>query len=184
MTAVDKDRTHNIMLESERLMFRHVTRDDLPWLVEMRSIESVYRYLGGAELQSAEAVTKRMDFYLACHEKFGFGMCITSLKETGEQIGTSGLQPLGDSGEIEVGYTLFEEYWRKGFGYEAALRWLDFGFREKDLERIVAVAHPDNTGSWRIMEKCGMKYEGNYRHYGMDCVYYAISRDEFLRLNA
>ena len=48
------------------------------------------------------------------------------------------------------------------------------------LERIVAVADPDNTGSWRIMEKCGMKYEKTEPHYGMPCVFYAISRDEFL----
>lgn len=175
--------TDSLMLDSERLTYRKVTRDDLPWLIEMRSIESVYRYLGGAELQSPEAVTKRMDFYIDCHEKFGFGMCVMSLKETGEPVGTSGLQPLADSGEIEVGYTLLEEYWRQGFGYEAALRWLDFGFREKRLERIVAVAHPDNIGSWRIMEKCGMRYETNLHHYGMDCVYYAISRDEFERLD-
>ncbi|MFN0139726.1 MAG: GNAT family N-acetyltransferase [Pyrinomonadaceae bacterium] len=183
MTAVDEDRTYNMMLESERLLYRKLTRDDLPWLIEMRSIESVYRYLGGAELQSPEAVTTRMGFYLECHEKLGFGMCIMSLKETGEPIGTSGLQPLSDSGEIEVGYTLFEEYWRQGFGYEAAIRWLEFGFREKDLERIVAVAHPDNTGSWRIMEKCGMKYEKNDLHYGMECVFYAISREDFLSLH-
>lgn len=171
------------MLETERLTYRPITRDDLPWLIEMRSIESVNRYLGGAELQSADAVTKRMNFYLECHEKFGFGFCVMSLKDTGEKIGTSGLQPLADSGEIEVGYTLFEEYWRQGYGYEAAMGWLDFGFREKNLGRIVAVAHPDNTGSWRIMEKCGMTYEKNDLHYGMECVFYAISRDKFLSLH-
>lgn len=171
------------MLETERLVYRPITRDDLPWLIDMRSIESVHRYLGGAELQNAEAVTKRMNFYVECHDKFGFGFCVMSLKETGEKIGTSGLQPLADSGEIEVGYTLFEEYWRKGFGYEAALAWLDFGFREKNLERIVAVAHPDNTGSWRIMEKCGMTYEKNDLHYGMECVFYAITRERFLSLH-
>lgn len=171
------------MIETKRLLYRKLTRDDLPWLIEMRSIESVHRYLGGPELQSADAVTKRMEFYVECHEKFGFGMCVMSLKDTGEKVGTSGLQPLADSGEIEVGYTLFEEYWRQGFAYEAALGWLDYGFRQKDLERIVAVAHPDNTGSWRIMEKCGMRYEKNLNHYGMDCVYYSISRDDFFRLH-
>lgn len=95
-------------------------------------------------------------------------------------IGTSGLQPLEDTGEFEVGYNLSEKYWRQGFGYECAMAWLKYGFETAGLERIVAVADPANTGSWRIMEKCGMKYEKTEKHYGMDCVYYAISRSEFL----
>ena len=93
---------------------------------------------------------------------------------------SSGLQPLEDTGEIEVGYNLAKKYWRHGYGYECALAWLKYGFEKAGLERIVAVAHPDNTGSWRIMEKCGMKYEKTAKHYGIDCVFYAISREEFL----
>ena len=58
--------------------------------------------------------------------------------------------------------------------------WLNFGFNDHALERIVAVAHPDNIGSWKIMEKCGMKYERTEKHYNQDCVVYAIPRDDFL----
>lgn len=132
-------------------------------------------------MQNAESLTARLPFYLECHEKYGFGFSTMTLKATGEKIGTSGLQPLGDTGEIEVGYNLAEKYWRQGFGYESAMGWLKYGFEVAGLERIVAVAHPDNTGSWRIMEKCGMKYERNVFHYGMDCVYYAIEKDTFLK---
>ncbi|MEQ1921862.1 MAG: GNAT family N-acetyltransferase [Pyrinomonadaceae bacterium] len=168
------------MLETERLIINKITPDDLPWLIEMRTPDAVNRYLGGPEMQNAEALTKRLPFYLECHEKYGFGFCTMTLKSTGEMIGTSGLQPLEDTGEIEVGYNLAEKYWRQGFGYECAMAWLKYGFETAGLTRIVAVADPANTGSWRIMEKCGMKYEKTEKHYGMDCVYYAISRDEFL----
>ncbi len=168
------------MLETEGLFFRKLTPDDLPWLIEMRTPEPVNRYLGGTRMQNAEALTARLPFYLECYEKFGFGMCIMALKKTGELIGTSGLQPLEDTGEIEVGYNLSEAFWRQGFGYECAVGWLKYGFETCGLERIVAVAHPDNTGSWRIMEKCGMKYEKTEPHYGVDCVFYAITRDQFL----
>jgi RimJ/RimL family protein N-acetyltransferase len=122
-----------------------------------------------------------MKFYLECHEKFGFGMCVMGLKGSGELIGTSGLQPLEDTGEIEVGYNLSERFWRQGYGYEAAMGWLKFGFEKCGLKRIVAVSYPENVGSWKIMEKCGMMYEKNEPHYGIDCVFYAISRDEFVR---
>lgn len=168
------------MLETERLIMKKMTPEDLPWLIEMRTPEAVNRYLGGPAMQNAEALAKRLPFYLECHEKLGFGFCTMTLKETGEMIGTSGLQPLEETGEIEVGYNLMEKYWRQGLGYECAMAWLRYGFETAGLERIVAVADPDNIGSWKIMEKCGMKYEKTEPHYGMPCVYYAISRDEFL----
>ncbi len=137
--------------------------------------------MGGLDFNSREAITKRMPFYLGCHEKYGFGFSVMSLKSTGERIGTSGLQPLEDTGEIEVGYNLAERFWRQGFGYEAAMGWLKYGFEKAGLDRIVAVALPENTGSWRIMEKCGMTFEAKEPHYGMDCLKYAISREAFLR---
>ena len=168
------------MIETERLIFRKLTQDDLPWLIEMRSPEPVNRYLGGTKMQNPEALAVRIKFYIDCHEKLGFGICAMGLKETGELIGTSGLQPLEDTGEIEVGYNLAEKYWRQGYGYECAMAWLKYGFETAGLTRIVAVAHPDNTGSWRIMEKCGMHYEKTEEHYGSDCVFYAVSRAEFL----
>ena len=167
------------MLESERLIYTKITPDDLPWLIEMRTPEPVARYLGGAKMQNSESLATRLEFYLRCHDKFGFGLCIMSLKGSGERIGTSGLQPLEETGEIEVGYNLSEKFWRQGFGEECARAWLKFGFEVAGLERIVAVAHPENTGSWRIMEKCGMRYEKTEQHYGIDCVFYGISREDF-----
>ena len=81
---------------------RPYTHADLPELIEMRSDPEVYRYLGGWERQNPAEVTKRMDFYLACYEKFGFGSSAMILKENGEHIGSCGLQPLENSGDIEV----------------------------------------------------------------------------------
>lgn len=167
------------MFETERLIIEKITPADLPWLIELRSVPAVYRYMGGIKMQNAEALTARLPFYLECHEKYGFGFSIMTLKSTGERIGTSGLQPLEDTGEIEVGYNLAEKHWRQGYGYECASAWIKYGFETAGLERIVAVADPANTGSWRIMEKCGMKYEGTLKHYGMNCVQYAISQSEF-----
>ena len=169
-----------MILETERITMRPITPDDLEWLIEMRTPDAVNRYLGGPAMQNRESLTKRLPFYLSCHEKNGFGFSVMTLKQTGEKIGTSGLQPLEGSGEIEVGYNLSEKFWRKGLGYECAMGWLKFGFETVGLEKIVAVAHPDNTGSWRIMEKCGMRFRGNEEHYGIHCVVYEISRDEYL----
>ncbi len=171
------------MLETERLLIRRFTLDDLPRLIEMRSEAEVNKYLGGTTLQNPEAITKRMQVYIDCYEKFGFGVCAMIWTETGEMIGWGGLMPLDDTTEIEVGYGLVKEFWGKSIGYECAKAWLDFGFNEKKLARIVAVASPENTGSWRIMEKCGMKYEKTETYYGMECVFYAISKQGYFKLH-
>ena len=171
------------MIETERLFIRPYTLDDLDELIEMRSDPDVYRYLGGRERQNPIEITKRLDFYLECYETFGFGMSAMILKETGENIGGSGLQPLEDTGEIEVGYNLKKRFWRKGIGYECAQAWLKHGFEKAGLQRIVAVADEANTGSWRIMEKCGMTFEKKEFHYNMDCKIYAISKDEWRKTN-
>ena len=167
------------MLETERLIIKKFTMDDLPKLIELRSDEDVIKYLGGIRMQNPEAIAKRLQFYIDCYEKYGFGMCAMIWKENCEMIGWCGLQPLEETGEIEVGYGMIKEFWGKGIGYESAMAWLKYGFETAGLERIVAIASPENTGSWRIMEKCGMRYERNEAHYGMECVFYSITKEEF-----
>lgn len=158
---------------------RKFTMDDLDRLVEFRTHPEVSKYLGGEKLQNPEALEKRLRFYIDCYDTHGFGACAMIWKATGELIGASGLQPLEDTGEIEIGYSIARDFWRRGIGYEAARAWLAYGFEKAGLQRIVAIAQPENTGSWRIMEKLGMRYEKNEAHYGLDCVFYAITKEEF-----
>jgi len=168
------------MIETERLKMRKLTPDDLAWLIDMRSDPDVYRYLGGWEKQNPDAVTKRFQVYQEYYRTHGFAQCLMELKSTGEPIGCSGLQPLEDTGDIEVGYNLSKKYWRQGYGEECARGWIKYGFETLGLEKIVAVADPANTGSWRIMEKCGMTYVATEQHYGFSCVLYSITHDAYL----
>jgi RimJ/RimL family protein N-acetyltransferase len=168
------------MVESERLIFRKFTLDDLPMLIEQRSDPDVAKYLGGTKLQNPEALGKRIRFYMSCYELHGFGMCAMLWRPTGEMIGSAGLQPLDGTDEIEVGYSMIKDYWGKGIGTEAARAWLDHGFGDRGLERIVAVAHTANMASRHIMEKLGMTYEKTEFHYDAECAFYSISKEKFL----
>jgi ribosomal-protein-alanine N-acetyltransferase len=169
------------MLETERLFMRRFVPEDLPKLIELRADEEVIKYIGGKKLQNAAGIEKRLRFYIDCYPKYGFGMCAVIWKESGGMIGWAGLQPLEETGEIEVGYGMIRKFWGRGIGYECARAWLEFGFTEKKLDRIVAVAEPENAGSWRIMEKLGMRREKTEEHYGLKCLFYGISRNEFLK---
>ena len=66
--------------------------------------------------------------------------------------------------ECEMAYSGFRyipRYWKNGYGTEAELALLHFGFRELGLHRVSMICDSENIGSWRIMEKCGMRREGH-----------------------
>lgn len=139
------------MIETDRLFMSRSSRVDLPSLIENRSPAAVNRHLGEAVIQSPEALSNRLDLYTNCHESHGVGMCAIGLKETGK--------PFEQTGEIEVGYDLAERFWRQRYGYESAMEWLAYGIDVMGIETIVAVCHPENIGSFKIMDKCGLLNE-------------------------
>ena len=85
----------------------------------------------------------------------------------------------------ELGYWVGRPYWGKGYGTEAARAMVEFGFKELGLNKVFAGAFADNPGSWRIMEKVGMKHEGTWRQHAMrdgrfvDLAYYGLLREEY-----
>lgn len=168
------------MTETKRLLHRNFTLNDLDRLIEMRLSAGVMKYIGGKKMQNPEALKQRLQFYISCYDK-SIGMQAIIWKETGLMIGWSGLQPLENSDEIEVSYGMIKDFWGKGIGFETGHFWLNFGFKQLGLERIVAVADKENVGSWKIMEKLGMKFEKEELHYSMNCLVYAISKNQFIK---
>jgi RimJ/RimL family protein N-acetyltransferase len=94
----------------------------------------------------------------------------------GEQeiIGWAGLQSLPELDETKVGFLLERPFWGKGYATEAALASLRFGFENYYLDRIIALVHPDNLASRRVIEKCGMVYVENLSLWGIELVRYCI----------
>ena len=164
------------MIETERLVLRRFVPEELDELVRLRADPEVMRYIGE---QSREKVEQRLQYYISHYEPHGFGMWAVVHKDEGKMIGWCGLVFLDGTPEVEVGYGVAREYWGQGLMTEAARASLRYGFEKVGLERIVAVAMPENLASRRIMEKLGMRYEKKVFHYGHDLVYYAVGRDEF-----
>lgn len=126
--------------------------------------------------EKVEAGVKRM---VGHWNERGFGTWLMAHKERGETFGYCGLRFLPETEEVEILYGITSPYYRQGLTTEAAKASVRFGFEEAKLERIIALAHPENTGSRRVMEKAGLKYVKQARYFDMDCLYYALTRDEF-----
>ena len=108
------------------------------------------------------------------------------LKEKGSVIGSIGLLNIDNHNEnCEIGYCISRQHWGKGITTEAAKAVLKFGIKEVGFERITGRHDCENTASGRVMQKCGLKFEGVLRKINknnkselVDCTYYSILKDE------
>lgn len=106
-------------------------------------------------------------------------------KENKQLIGLMSLMIAAQHQHAELGYWIGKPFWQKGYGTEAAKAVVDYGFRTLGLNKIYASAFKENRGSWRIMEKIGMEYEGmqkqHYFRFGqfIDLVHYGILREDY-----
>jgi ribosomal-protein-alanine N-acetyltransferase len=79
-------------------------------------------------------------------------------------VGSIGLFDIDHgSDSCEIGYSLGSRWWGKGYATEAVMAVLDFAFGTMCAHRVQATYHPDNIASKKVLEKCGMKYEGIMR---------------------
>lgn len=167
-----------MVFETERLMLRRMTDDDLDAIHALRSDPDVMRHI--REPQSRVEAANWISLVSSCWESQGIGFCSVILRTTGELAGWCGLWRLAETDEIEVGYAIDKRFWNQGLAAEAALRLLDYGFNELGLEEIVAVAREENAGSRRVMEKIGMNFDYVGRFYEAELVHYSITRREYL----
>ena len=83
---------------------------------------------------------------------------------------------------IEIGWRLHPDFWRQGLASEAARRMAAFAFERFPIQELVAVRHPDNTASGRVMDRLGMQVRGLEPWYGTTVTTHVISRAEWQRI--
>ena len=75
---------------------------------------------------------------------------------------------------FEIGYFLSEEFWGKGYSYEGAVAWRDHALNEIKVPTLYAMAHIDNNGSNRILQKLGMQQKNQYLSHECPCNWYEL----------
>lgn len=154
---------------------------DLAWYAGFAGDAEVMQYIGHAGPLSHQQATERLARYVRCWEEHGLGMFGVRLRDVSVPVGWSGLQPLSGTDEIEVGYAFGKAAWGRGYATEVASAVVQWGFETLGLERIVAVASPENAASRRVMDKLGMRYEGVRPGSGPPSVYYSVTPAAFAR---
>jgi RimJ/RimL family protein N-acetyltransferase len=147
-----------IFLETERLVLRRFTMDDVDNLVELDSDPDVMRFInGGKPTPRTEVENDILPAFLDYYERFeGFGFWAAIEKSTGEFLGWFHFRPKEVEGDPELGYRLRRSAWGKGYATEGSLALVNKAFTDLGVERVFAETMVVNNASRRVMEKAGL----------------------------
>jgi RimJ/RimL family protein N-acetyltransferase len=166
-------------IQTARLLLRPWQPDDLAEFTRLLTDPEVIRYLVVHTPFSLQDVAELSARTLEQWERNGFGPWAAIEKQTGRWVGRIGLDELPDwSGphKIEVGWELHREFWGRGLATEGGQAGVGYGFEVVGLERIISVTMATNAASRRVMEKCGLRFQGELPMAGTVVAWYAIDR--------
>jgi ribosomal-protein-alanine N-acetyltransferase len=172
-----------IVLETERLVLRRLTMDDLDPLAALYRDPEVRRYFPDGT-RTYEQTREELEWVIEVYYgRYGYGLWATILKETGAFIGRCGLLPWEIQGrtEVEVAYLLDRSHWGRGLATEAARAIVDRAFATLPVVRLICMVDPENSASTRVASKVGMTllWEDYVDEYGPAHVY-AIERPRLM----
>lgn len=146
-------------INTERLFLTPVRAGDAGYFFTTWNDREFRRFLFDDKYVSTEMVAGQIERSRSCFAKYGFGLWKLQLSGSQTAIGFCGLRPAPDlPGETGLLYGIEREYWGRGFAREAAAAVLGYGFEKLRIDKIVALANPENTASWKILERLGMKF--------------------------
>lgn len=147
------------MIETERLLLRKFTMDDVEDAYQMHLDPEVRRFLPW-EGSTHEEIAHLIEYHiLGDYEKHGFGRLAVVHKKDNKFIGFNGLKYVEELDGIDIGYRLRRDYWGQGIATESSIPVMHYGFSQLKLERIIAGAVFGNDASIRVMKKLGMTYD-------------------------
>ena len=147
-----------VVLTTERLTLRNATTADQHFMFELVNDPAFIRNIGDRGVRTlADAERYVLNGPIASYEKFGFGMYVVELRESGTPIGLCGFVKRDWLPDVDLGFAFLPQYRSQGYAHESA-----------GAVRIVAIVSPANADSIRLLEKIGLRFEGMVRPVNED----------------
>jgi ribosomal-protein-alanine N-acetyltransferase len=171
-------------IDSERLVLRRITEDDLGFIIRIHADMEVSRYLGHGQPRSPQESLAWLQSTLETYETFELGQLAVLRKSDGVLVGRCGLSDLAVEArastgtrprawyqraqapsdvelqfEKELGYTFERSSWGNGYASEAARCIFDYTRCALKLRRVISIIHPENARSIKLATKFGLRHE-------------------------
>ncbi len=170
-------------IDTERLILRPLVPDDFDALRLIHADAELMWVYGGVfdEQRTREWIDRNRKRY-ADH---GFGLFAITLRETGELIGSGGpvWQETDRGTELEVGYQVRRDQWKRGYATETARGSMKYAFENTGVTHVISLIRPENLASRRVAEKNGLSIDREIRWHDFQTLVYQISREKWLAIH-
>lgn len=176
-------------IETERLILRKFKTDDYQAMFSnWASDAKVTKFLSWPTHVNTDISKKVVTEWVAESENDNCYQWAIVLRSINEPIGTIAVvEQNEDLEKFEVGYCIGSKWWHQGIVSEAYSAVIPYLFEDVGVNRIESQHDPNNPNSGKVMEKCGLKYEGTLRqayrnNQGIvDTSIYSILKDEWIK---
>ncbi len=162
---------------------RPFAMDDVDDLHRMWVDPDVRKFLWDDQIISRETAVAVVEGSIDSFAQFDLGLWAICFKDDPKLAGFGGLRYFTEDGseqsEVEILYGVAPEHWGRGVATEAARAILRYGFEAIGLDQIYAGADPPNAGSFRVIEKLGMKFARRTVVNGLEAIYYAMNCEDY-----
>jgi len=146
-------------LRTPRLLVRAFRAEDAGDLHAYLSDPQTYIFEPGAPVTRDEAAVMAAEMAASPH------FWAVEVAATGRQIGQIYLKQVEPLEQLtcELGYILNPAYQRQGYAAEAAAAVVAHAFAVRGMHRVYAHCNPENTASWKLLDRIGFRREGLLR---------------------
>lgn len=173
--VTSKDAT---VLKIDGFTMRPIQTSDLDALAAIWANPEVTRFLPSRGVPiSRENTEKSLHSFVEHWQQRGYGIWAIVEDDSSQMVGYCGLRYLDELNEVEVLYGLAQDYWGRGITTQAAKASISYGFNTANLDKVIAMALPENQASRRVIEKAGLNYEKQVHMYNLDALYYSKAKN-------
>lgn len=182
----------DLEIDTSRLLLRPFVDSDGEALADLFADDAVRRHLALSPLGRPGARNFALEFMRNSHDEWREGGCgaLAIVPRHGDRdnmpqgeihaIGYCGLRLLPDRiSAVELLYAIGQVHWGQGLATEAAGAVAEWGFANLPVREILAFTRPEHGASRRVLEKLGMRHNGETnRYYGETLAAYSLARPE------
>ena len=171
-------------LETDRLLLRRIYKEDALEIYNGFINQERFLYYLNKEKRTLEEEISSLEMIDEKNKKEDYYNWVITLKDTGKIIGMIVLKVEEVNECVEATYAIDERYCNNGYMSEALKRVIKYAFEELLVNRFQTCCVVSNEASRKVMEKCGMRYEGLLRSYVIlkdgyhDTYMYSIVRED------